>query len=165
MAGGDDELWSADGPPGLTLGFPRPVPVPVEGRWLVDGAAGEVTSALGRWVVALHGQVVRPPTEGVVAQFGAALLYRASSKNRVPGWDKVPVRFTARVTPLDASRCQLSVIAVANPGPMMPSWFVRYPNDHYQRRPLDLVTMMTTALSAQFAVHPDRDQEPNAPDP
>jgi len=158
MAGGDDELWSADGSPGLALGFPRPVPVPVEGRWLVDGVAGEVTSALGRWVAGLRGQVGRPPTEGVVAQFGAALLYRASSKSGVPGWDKVPVRFTAQVIPIDTARCQVSVIAVANPGPMMPSWLVRYPKDHYQRRPLDLVTRMTAALSAQFAVHPDRHQ-------
>jgi len=155
---GEDERWDPDSP-GLTVGFPRPVPLPVEGRWLVGGAASEVTSALGRWVTAGHGQVVRPPTEGVVAQFGVALFYRASSKNRVPRWDRVPVRFTARVTPLDGPRCRLSVIAVANPGPMMPAWLVRYPTDHYQRRPDDLLTRMITALSAQFTVSPDTHQE------
>lgn len=151
----DDRLWRADGSPGLTVGFPRPVPVQVEGRWLIDGAAAEVTSALERWVADLHGQIVRPASEGVVAQFGAALLYRASSKTGVPRWDKVPVRFTAQIAPLDDVHCRLSVIVVANPGPMMPSWLIRYPNDHYQRRPLDLVTKMTTALSVQFTVHPD----------
>lgn len=155
VAGSDDELWSVDGPLGLTVGIPRPAPAPVEGRWVIDDAAAAVTSTLERWVVGLHGQIVRPPTEGVIAQFGAALLYRASSKNRVPDWDKVPVRFTARVTALDGSRCQLVVVAVANPGPMMPSWGLRYPGDHYQRRPDDLIAAMITALTAQFSVHPD----------
>lgn len=101
VLGGEDDLWSVDGPPGLTPWFLRPTPVPVEGRWLVDGAAGAVTSALVRWVLSLHGEVVRPVDEGVVAQFGAALLYRASSKNGVPGRDKVPVRLKARVTTVD----------------------------------------------------------------
>jgi len=99
VAGGDDELWSVDGAPGLTIGIPRPVPAPVEDRWVVDGTAAAVTSTLRLWVAGLHGQIVRPPTEGVVAQFGAALLYRASSKIGVPGWDKVPVRFTAGSLP------------------------------------------------------------------
>ena len=155
MARGDDELWSVDGPTGLTAGFPRPVPAQVEGRWLVEGAAGAVTSSLVRWVASLHGEVVRPVDEGVFAQFGAALLYRASSKNGIPGWDKVPVRFTARVTTLDGIRCQLSAVAVANPGPMMPNWLFRYPADHYQRRPQDLATRMATALTAEFSVHAD----------
>jgi len=38
---------------------------------------------------------------------------------------------------------------------MMPSWTFRYPSDHYQRRPHHLITTMTTALSAQFPLHPN----------
>ncbi len=124
----------------------------------MGAAADAVTSSLRCWVASLNGQIVRPPAEGVVGQFGAALLYRASSKDKVPSWDKVPVRFTAQVDPLDGPRCRLSVVAVANPGPMMPAWFLRYPSDHYQRRPEELLARMVTHVCTQFAVHPGADR-------
>ncbi len=145
---GDD--WD-DPVPYFRVGFPRPVPVSEQTAWVVAGAVSAVTDAVAAWATRSRAQLIRPRTEGIVAQFGSALLYRAASKWGAPAWDKVPVRFTAQVHEAGDERCRVSVVAVANPGPMMPA-LMPYPPDHYTRRPHHLVASLLDDLTRAFTV-------------